>query len=160
VNFSNTSVGADNYIWNFGDGQTSTIENPSHYYTNTSNGIVVQLIAISDLGCIDSTSITIPYEEAEVFWVPNSFTPDADEHNQVFFPVFTSGFDPYNFEMLIFDRWGELVFESHNANLGWDGSYGPNARKAQDGTYTWKISFKSLYNDKRKSVLGHVTLMR
>ena len=160
VNFSNTSVGADNYIWNFGDGQTSTIENPSHYYTNTSNGIVVQLIAISDLGCIDSTSITIPYEEAEVFWVPNSFTPDADEHNQVFFPVFTSGFDPYNFEMLIFDRWGELVFESHNANLGWDGSYGPNARKAQDGTYTWKISFKSLYNDKRKSVLGHITLMR
>jgi gliding motility-associated-like protein len=160
VNFSNNSIGASSYIWSFGDGQNSNLENPSHFYLNTTNGIIVQLIAFSDSGCSDTSVVSIPYQEGETFYVPNSFTPDEDEHNQVFVPVFTSGFDPYNFQMLIFDRWGELVFESNDSKIGWDGTNGLNGHKFQDGTYTWKISFKNLYNDKRKSVVGHVTLIR
>jgi gliding motility-associated-like protein len=160
VNFSNNSIGASSYIWSFGDGQNSNLENPSHFYFNTTNGIIVQLIAFSDSGCSDTSVVSIPYQEGETFYVPNSFTPDEDEHNQVFVPVFTSGFDPYNFQMLIFDRWGELVFESNDSKIGWDGTNGLNGHKFQDGTYTWKISFKNLYNDKRKSVVGHVTLIR
>jgi gliding motility-associated-like protein len=56
--------------------------------------------------------------------VPNTFTPDADEHNQLFTPVFTSGFSPDNFEMTIFNRWGELVWQSFDHTEGWDGSFG------------------------------------
>jgi gliding motility-associated-like protein len=160
VSFYNTSVGASSYLWIYGDGQSSNLENPSHYYLNTTNGVNIQLIAISAAGCVDTTIVVIPYQESEVFYVPNSFTPDEDEHNQIFSPVFTSGFDPFNFQMLIFDRWGELVFESYDAKVGWDGTYGLNGTKAPDGTYTWKISFKSLFNDKRKLVVGHVTLLR
>ena len=83
-----------------------------------------------------------------------------DNFNQIFTPVFYSGFDPYNFEMLIFNRWGEIVFETHNAEIGWDGSYGVKGIKAMDGTYSWKITYKNPKTDARKVIVGHVTLMR
>ena len=104
--------------------------------------------------------MNIGFEAGEIFYVPNGFTPDGDEYNNVFFPIFYSGYDPYNFELLIFDRWGELIFESHNVLEGWDGSYGMKGRKAQDGTYIWKITFKNALNDKRRKVVGHVNLIR
>ena len=62
--------------------------------------------------------------------------------------------------MLIFDRWGELIFETHNVKLGWDGSFGNYGRKVQDGVYTWKITYKKKENDLRNIVVGHVTLIR
>ena len=72
--------------------------------------------------------------------MPNAFTPDDDEFNQTFMPVFTSGFDPQDFTLLIFDRWGELIFESHNHDVGWDGKF--QGKLVQDGVYVWKIEFK------------------
>lgn len=123
-------------------------------------GTFIELIAYSTAGCSDTASLFIGFEPGEVFYVPNSFTPDGDEYNNVFFPVFYSGYDPYNYELLIFDRWGELIFESHNVLEGWDGSYGNRGRKAQDDTYIWKITFKNPLNDKRRQVVGHVNLIR
>jgi hypothetical protein len=70
----------------------------------------------------------------------------------VFTPVFYSGYDPYNFEL--------LIFESKDVTIGWDGSYGIKGRKAHDGTYIWKISFKNTINDKRRVIIGHVNLLR
>jgi gliding motility-associated-like protein len=159
VSFTNTSIGATNYQWNFGDQQSSTDINPVHLYQNTISGMFVELIAFSNLGCVDTAQISIQYSEGEVLYVPNSFTPDGDEYNNTFFPVFTSGFDPYNIEMVIYNRWGELIFETHDISIGWDGTYF-NGRKCQDGIYTWKITYKSPSNDKRKVVTGHITLIR
>ena len=102
----------------------------------------------------------ICFQEGEVFYVPNCFTPDGDEYNNVFTPIFYSGYDPYNFELLIFDCWGELIFESKDVTTGWDGSYSLKGRKAHDGTYKWKSSFKNAINDKRRVVTGHVNLLR
>ena len=160
VNFSNSSTGASTYLWNFGDGQSSTDINPFHTFTEATNGAYVELIAYSQSGCVDTVQLAIGYQEEEVFYVPNCFTPDGDEYNNVFTPIFYSGYDPYNFELLIFDRWGELIFESRNVLNGWDGSYGVGGRKAQDGTYIWKITFKNALNDKRQKVVGHVNLIR
>ena len=94
----------------------------------------------------------ICFQEGQVFYVPNCFTPDGDEYNNVFTPVFYSGYDPYNFEL--------LIFESKDVTIGWDGSYGIKGRKAHDGTYIWKISFKNTINDKRRVVIGHANLLR
>jgi gliding motility-associated-like protein len=118
------------------------------------------LTAISTLGCTNETQYTITYEISPLIYVPNTFTPDGDNYNQVFTPVFTTGYDPYNFEMLIFNRWGELIFESHDASIGWDGSYGTNGNDVQDGVYTWKITYKNPQNDKRQILVGHVTLIK
>jgi gliding motility-associated-like protein len=112
------------------------------------------------LGCTDSYQITIEYQEGEIFYIPNTFTPDGDNYNQTFKPIFTSGFDPYNFEMYIFNRWGEILFETNDVKMGWDGSYGVDGRDVQEGTYTYKIIYKNPKVDERKIVVGHVTLIR
>ena len=59
--------------------------------------------------------------------------------------MFTSGYDPFDYNLLIYNRWGEIVFESHNVEIGWDGTYGVDGQKTevQDGTYTWTIDFKT-----------------
>jgi gliding motility-associated-like protein len=97
-----------------------------------------------------------------IYYVPNTFTPDGNSVNGVFKPIFTSGFDPYNFRMLIYNRWGELIFETRDAEVGWEGTYGTgeNAKICQDGTYVWKIDFKLLESDKYISINGHVNLVR
>ena len=75
--------------------------------------------------------------------------------------MFTSGFDPQDYTLLIFNRWGEIIFESTNANIGWDGTYGIESNEVvKDGTYVWKIEFKTKYNDERKVEVGHVNILR
>ena len=90
--------------------------------------------------------------------MPNTFTPDGDNYNEFFTPVFTSGYDPYDFDLYIFNRWGEIIWESHDASAGWDGTYGGNL--VQDGTYTWKIEFKTTETDERMMVSGHVNVIK
>jgi gliding motility-associated-like protein len=160
VTFINNSVGAVTYSWDFGDGNTSIETNPIHLYGNTSNGYLITLTATSNSGCVDSYDLAIEYQEEEIFYIPNTFTPDGDNFNQTFQPIFTAGFDPFNFEMYIFNRWGELIFESHDANIGWDGSYSNLARTVQTGVYSYKIIYKNPRIDERKIVAGHVTLIR
>ena len=160
MSFYNSSVGATSYSWDFGDSQNSTDENPVHNYSSTNNGYTITLTASSSLGCTDTYQVTIEYLEGEIFYIPNSFTPDGDNFNQTFKPVFTSGFDPYNFEMLIYNRWGNLIFETHDVNVGWDGSYGTEGRDVQQGIYTYKITYKNPRIDERKTVVGHVTIVR
>jgi gliding motility-associated-like protein len=160
VSFSNNSVGASTYSWDFGDQQSSTDQNPSHLFSNTTNGYTITLTATSSLGCVDTYQLTIQYQEDEIFYIPNSFTPDGDNFNQTFKPIFTSGFDPFNFQMTIYNRWGEIVFQTHDVQMGWDGSFGIDGRDAQDGTYTFKIIYKNPKVDERKIVVGHVSLVR
>jgi gliding motility-associated-like protein len=160
IQFLNSSTNATNYQWYFGDGTSSTQFEPIHEYDDEyCTGFIITLIA-SDGNCRDTAINVIPCTEETIFYVPNTFTPDGDNFNQTFFPVFYSGFDPFNFEMLIFDRWGELIFETHNVKIGWDGTYGNLGRKVQDGVYTWKIIYKKRENDSRHVVVGHVNLLR
>lgn len=161
VNFINNSQGATSYSWNFGDGTSgSNAENPEHDYSQQDIGsYIVTLVATSDLGCIDSFQVTIKIEEDLLYYVPNSFTPDGDIFNQTFTPVFTSGFDPFDYHLMIYDRWGELIFQSDDPNYGWDGSYA-DLGIVQAGLYTWKIEFKVSKNDERKRIFGHVAVLK
>ena len=160
IQFSNNSSGAVDYSWEFGDGATSDLDNPQHLYSEIVDGFIISLIATSELGCVDTTQVSILYQEEPIVYIPNTFTPDGDQYNHVFLPVFTSGYDPYNYELLIFNRWGEIVYESHDVNIGWDGTYGVNGKKAQDGAYTYKIIYKVLKTDERRLLVGHINLIR
>jgi gliding motility-associated-like protein len=160
IQFLNSSSNANSYQWYFGDGSSSTQFEPTHEFeAENCSGFSVTLIA-SDGNCSDTVMNVIPCSEETIFYVPNTFTPDGDNYNQTFYPVFYSGYDPFNFEMLIFNRWGELIFETHNVEIGWDGTSTIRGRKAQDGIYTWKITYKNQYSDERTVVVGHVTLIR
>ena len=93
-----------------------------------------------------------------IFYIPNTFTPDGDEFNQTFKPIFTSGFHAHDFKLLIFNRWGEVIWESNDAEIGWDETY--NGKIVQNGTYVWKVEFKILKNDERILKTGHVNVLR
>ena len=160
VSFNNNSSGASSFIWDFGDGNMSTLTNPTNVFENTEEGALITLTAVSDFGCTDEAQLIIEYDEQEIFYIPNTFTPDGDTYNQVFKPIFYSGFDPFSFEMSIFNRWGELIFGTNNAETGWDGSYGLSGMKAPDGNYSWKITYKNLKNNEKKVIVGLVNLLR
>ncbi|MBL1280021.1 MAG: gliding motility-associated C-terminal domain-containing protein [Fluviicola sp.] len=160
VEFTNTSEYAVGYLWDFGDSSaTTSIENPVHIFPDDDDGsFTVMLVAFNSLDCTDTAWLEIRVTEELVFFVPNTFTPDNDAYNNTFQPVFVSGYDPYDFEMFIYNRWGEVVFVSHDASIGWDGTYG--GKMMNDGTYTWKIETKQTENDKRIVVKGHVNIIR
>jgi gliding motility-associated-like protein len=160
VNFSNLSSGATSYIWNFGDDEQSVQVSPSHLFNVNEGDFSVTLTAISQLGCTSEYNLSIVYEEDLIFYVPNSFTPDGDQFNQVFVPVFSSGIDPTSYHLSIFDRWGELIFESYDIHVGWDGTYKVIQGLVQEGIYVWKIDFKLKKNDDRRLVTGHVNMIR
>ena len=160
ISFINNTQGATSYSWNFGDNSLSSEMSPNHYYSNTSDGQVVNLSASTNFGCVSQAEIMIPYRPGEIIYIPNTFTPDRDEHNQVFKTIFTQGFDPYNYKMEIFNRWGELIFESNNSEMGWDGSYGLEGLDVSQGIYIYKITFKSPAIDKRRTIMGQVNLIK
>jgi gliding motility-associated-like protein len=112
------------------------------------------------MGCIDSTSVAIAPQQGGIYYIPNSFTPDGDLYNQVFKPFFTAGFDIYQYNMQIYNRWGEIIFETNNLDFGWDGSYGLEGTDALPGSYTYKINIKVPDNDDRVIITGHVNLIR
>lgn len=156
--FLNMSQNASIYSWDFGDGSHSSIANPSHTYGNSPGSYTIILYADNAGGCRDSATLTVLVEDELIFHVPNAFTPDGDEYNNTFQPVFYSGFDPFNFSMVVYDRWGEILFESNDATIGWDGTYA--GATAKEGLYTWTIRFKDSTTDRKRVYAGHVALIR
>jgi gliding motility-associated-like protein len=161
VNFNNQSLYATDYIWNFGDASALSNEvNPTHNFPEEGDVFYpVTLIASNYLGCADTVTQFLNVKSIIIFYIPNTFTPDGDEYNNVFKPVFESGYDPYDFHMAIYNRYGEMIFESYDVNGAWDGTYGTR-ELVQNGVYTWQIEFKEKYTDKRHTHSGHVTILR
>jgi gliding motility-associated-like protein len=158
----NTSQNAVAYSWDFGDGTGgSTDFMPEHTFPGTDvTTYTVELVVYSITGCTDTARVNIQVYEDIVYFVPNAFTPDGDNFNQTFKPVFTSGYDPYDYSLFIYDRWGEIIFESHDASVGWDGTYGDGSGIVMDGTYVWTIEFKVTQTSERKKIQGHVNVLR
>ncbi len=119
-----------------------------------------QVTVVTPAGCSASATITITVSEGDVY-VPNAFTPDGDEFNNEFKPVFPKDFNPYEYEMLIFNRWGEIIFESHDKEVGWDGTYLASGELCKEGIYTWKIQAKKSAHQTETLVrMGHVNLLK
>jgi len=155
---TNNSDNATSYFWDFSDGATATTTNAEHMYPEKPGTYEIMLVANNAANCPDTAYRTVVVIEDLIYYVPNTFTPDGDAYNNMFTPVFNSGFDPFSYTFLIFDRWGEVLFESHNVTEGWDGSYA--AGYAKEGVYTWTIQFKGSGSDKKFTNSGSVTLIR
>ena len=160
VVFDNNTQGATTYDWQFGDGESSIDENPSHAFPQEPGAYNVVLTATSDFGCVGEAFATITVNEELIYYIPNTFTPDNDDFNETFLPIFSEGYDPFDYHLMIFNRWGEIIWESYDASVGWDGTYGLGGNPVQDGAYTWRIEFKINMNDERMLIDGHVNLIR
>ena len=161
VQFENESQYADTYEWNFGYGGMGSYQtDPLHTFPLVGNvSYSITLIASNPAGCADTVEAIITIEDQLIFFVPNVFTPDGNSINNSFLPIFTSGFDVYDYHLTIFNRWGEVMFESYNAVGGWDGTYG-NQGLVEDGVYVWQIEFGVTMSDKRHKHRGHVTVLK
>lgn len=162
VCFDNTSTDADTYEWIFGgSSETFTTEDICYSFPDaTGNQVYDAILTVSNsLGCTDVATATFDVKDPVIFYVPNIFTPDGDDFNETFQPVFNNGVNPYSFHMTIFNRYGEIVFESYNYDQGWDGTYGSQGL-VQDGTYIWQIEFLENESDKKHKHQGHVTILR
>ncbi len=160
VEFTNNSENATSYAWNFGDGTYGFGFEPIHLFPAEPADYVVSLVAMNEVGCTDTAYVSIHVEENLIYYVPNSFTPNDDEKNQVFLPIISQGFKPGTYLLRIFNRWGELVFESKDPYTGWGGDYGPNHTNCQSGTYTWVLNFQVLQSQEDKEFVGHVNLIK
>jgi len=160
VDFTNSSLYADSYTWSFGDqSAASSEENPTHTFPDASGGsYTVTLQAHSNAGCYDQVTAVITIDDVLLYYVPNTFTPDGNSINNEFFPVFTAGYDLYDYHLTIFNRWGEIIFESYNPGVGWDGTYG--GVLVEDGVYIWQLEFGETMSDKRHKKRGHVTVLK
>ena len=115
------------------------------------------LIAVnSQNGCSDTISRVIEIQPEFFFYVPNAFTPDGDEFNNTFHAVGV-GIAEHSYSMQIFDRWGELIFETNSIFDEWDGTY--KGRIVPSGVYIYKIIAYTL-RDEVKEFQGHVNLLR
>jgi gliding motility-associated-like protein len=161
VEFVNTSLFADGYVWDFGDGSANvSATDPSHTFPPVGGAsYTVMLVAESDAGCPDTTYQTIHIQDVIIFFIPNTFTPNGNGTNDVFKPVITAGIDMYDFHFTIFNRWGEIIFESFNPAGGWDGTYG-DRDIIEDGVYVWQLEFGETMSDKKHRHRGHVTILK
>ena len=142
---------------NWSNGDSSTLI--QNLYADT-----YEVTVIDDNGCETSNSIVLAdpfepcYEEPEInIYIPNSFSPDNNEHNQTWFIV-AEGISVQNFTLMIFNRWGQLIWESNDIRVGWDGTY--KNKNVPDGTYTYKIEYQASNGEQKESITGHLNLLR
>lgn len=161
VNFTNLSTGGTSFEWDFGD-QTSisNVENPIHIFPEITGDYLTTLWVFGDnLECKDSATILIHIDDVLIYYIPNTFTPDGDLFNESFHPIFTSGFDVNNYHLIIFNRWGEILFESYDSSIGWDGTYA-NGTLVNGGVYIWQVEFGNINSDERHLDRGHITVLK
>lgn len=166
VHFYNLTQFGESYLWKFGDGAESNEKDPVHKYTEL-GAYGVTLTAYSPEGCVDDTS---HYPSVWVRGIgsiefPNAFVPnksgpngglydDVDYKNEVFHPAHQGVIE---YKLMIFNRWGEQLFESTNIKVGWDGYY--KGKLSDQGVYIWRAIGK-FTNGKSFDKKGNVTLLR
>jgi gliding motility-associated-like protein len=90
----------------------------------------------------------------------NCFTPDADEFNPTWQPIISDNFDRTSYQLIIYNRWGEVIWESFDYHTAWDGTYGIGGQPVQDGIYTWVLKLKKKKNDEVSIFSGTVLRIR
>ena len=160
--FSDQSVDAVSWNWNFGDidagaDNFSTIQHPQHLYSQT-GFYDVWLLVESPFGCIDSTAHHVIIRGEYTIYAPNAFTPNGDGHNEFFMPEGTE-INNNAFILYIYNRWGELVFVTDDVNKPWDGTVMNTRNPAPQDVYVW-IFWQENYIIGRQKYFGSVTLLR
>ncbi len=142
------------WSWNFGDGDTSNLQNPIHYYPS-SGTYTVTLIVMNANGCLDTITKALKVEEGLI--IPNVFTPDGNGQNDVWY-IPNSGVK--EFHVTIFDRWGAKVWETTADEIRWDGR-SMAGQLLTDGTYYYSLEFVFIRStgEAVKNFTGYLTLL-
>jgi len=161
VQFSDQSINATTSLWNFGNGETSTVRTVVHTFTDLSQdsieiGLTSSTAAVPGHpnGCAVDTTFFIPVGLFAV-WFPNAFTPSLETNN--YFAPFTAN-DLLDYNLYIYDRAGVQVFHSNQVEKGWNGTY--KGHNCKQGTYVYIVSYRREGVERLISQKGTVTLLR
>ncbi|MBC9930714.1 PKD domain-containing protein [Chitinophaga qingshengii] len=141
------------YLWNFGDGDTTSVPSPQHQYLKTGTYNVC-LTAANQEGCTETVCKTVSAIVVPLFDVPSAFSPNNDGMNDVFY---VKSFGVTKFNLKIFNRWGQLIFESTNPNMGWDGRFKGAIQPMDAYAYVVTLEFT---DGTKANKTGNVTLLR
>ncbi|MCI5056132.1 MAG: gliding motility-associated C-terminal domain-containing protein, partial [Flavobacteriales bacterium] len=158
IDFTNLSLDADSFYWSFDSYGNSSEEHPSFEFpSDQGRDYEICLEAYNKAGC-DASICKVIFIKGEFYiYVPNAFTPNEDGTNDGFKPVM-SGEQPTDYTLMIFNRWGDKVFETTDNTEFWDGTVSGVA--AQQDVYIWKVELFDTANNKFIKLSGHVTLIR
>ena len=141
ITFTNTSVGhVASWSWNFGDGVTSDLPYPPpHLFPDTWAGktYTVSLVIQNDLGCADTLKKQVTKLQSCYITVPNAFSPNGDGKNDYLYPL--NAFSATNLQFMVYNRFGQLLFESHDFSQKWDGTIHGKPQPA--GAYIWTLRY-------------------
>jgi gliding motility-associated-like protein len=152
INFINTSINGNQYLWNFGDSIYSAIENPSHIYDDP--GLYDVMLIVKDVNeCLDSITKYVAMYYDFVLYVPTAFTPNDDGDNDLFGPLGLRMEKYESYALYIYNQWGEIIFETEDINELWDGA------DSQNGSYAWAIVIVDELGGVRREV-GEVSLIK
>jgi len=151
--FTNLSSGATRYLWDFGDGGSSTLVNPTHLY-NATGVYQATLYAFNIADCVDSITLDIPIIIKPLLDVPNAFTPGRFGKNAI---VKVEGFGIGKMNWKIYNRWGQVVFSSSDQNQGWDGMFKGVLQPMDVYTYTLDVEFT---DGQKLRKTGDISLLR
>jgi gliding motility-associated-like protein len=157
TSFTNLSVGATRYLWDFGDGETSTDVNPVHQFNSTDTFHVI-LSAYNDADCVDTFDAFVPIIIRPLLDVPNAFTPGrfvSGSYNNGIIKV--EGFGVGKMIWKIYNRWGQVVFSTNNIRQGWDGTFKGVLQPMDVYAYTLDVEFT---DGKKLRKTGDITLLR
>jgi gliding motility-associated-like protein len=150
VNFFDQSVGNPiHWYWTFGDSYYDTIQNPQHIYPDEDTATYpVMLIVTTVHGCTDTTQFNVVVRPEWALYIPTAFTPNKDGKNDYYF---VTGFGIYekDFEMTIYNRWGEMLYKSGDITKGWDGKV--KGQYARPDTYIVKVLYKDFLQRKKEA---------
>lgn len=154
VDFDDQSTGTTIWYWEFGDSTNSTLSDPSHEYPDTGIYFVTMRVE-NNFGCWDEETDRIVIQPEFAVYIPDAFTPDDDDINDVFKPEGV-GFTTYR--MQVFDRWSNLIYNDHGEDIGWDGNR-LGGEEAEQGVFIYYIYFRDIFGKQRR-YWGTVTLIR
>lgn len=152
THFTNRSKFARSYLWIFGDGTNSYMEHPSHLFTKTGT-FKTCLVAYGPENCNDTLCKMVSAEVVPRIDVPTAFTPNGDGKNDV---LYVKGAAVQSFEFSIYNRWGEMVFQSNSMEQGWNGTYKGTPQPMETYAYILKATF---INGETYSKRGNITLL-
>lgn len=156
ISFYNRSENAGSYFWEFGDGNSSAEDYPVHEYLHPGE-YMAQLVAETLQGCTDTSRMLITVVPSTLY-TPNAFRPDSPiEENRTFMPL-KAGVDDSQFHLQVFDRQGQLVFESNSTEEPWNGTL-LNGKPAPMGNYIWVARYDDIQGFKKEQK-GQVLLIR
>lgn len=160
VTIYNVTAGNLNHLWNVNGSIFENSNSSFSYQLPFQEGsYTIQLMSSTDLGCSDSLTLTVTVMNNIAVYIPNSFTPDANEFNTVFFPVFSTGFIPKGYSLTIFNRWGEEIFFSKDHTASWDGAMA-DGTECPDGVYNYLLEYQEINKGEVQRILGFVHLLR